>query len=140
MLAEAAAACVYFAAKSAQLPPAILMTVLSVEAGHEGTKSHNKNGTDDFGPGQINTVWLAEVAKAAQRPEAETVRLLQWDGCFNIRATASILRHEIDEAHGDFWTGVGHYHSHLPAESLRYIRQIVATARRLFGPTIIAQP
>jgi hypothetical protein len=136
MLPEAAAACIYFAAQTADLPPAILMTVLRVEAGREGSHSPNGNGTEDFGPGQINTIWLNDIAKAAGRPVEETKTLLQWDGCFNIRMTAAILRLQINQAH-DFWTGVGWYHSRLKAESLAYIQKVVTTARRLFGPDII---
>jgi hypothetical protein len=137
MLAEIAAACIYAAAQRADLPPPLLMSVLRVEAGHEGTRSHNRNGTDDLGPGQINSAWLDLVARAADRPKEEIEQLLQWDGCFNIKVTAGILRHEIDQA-PDFWTGVGHYHSHRPAECLKYIGRVVETARRLFGPAVFA--
>lgn len=139
MLAAAASVCIYLAAQASRLPPAILMTVLTVEGGREGTKSHNTNGTDDFGPGQINTIWLPAVAAAARRTPEEAERLLQWDGCFNIRVTAAILRHEIDAAGGDFWAGVGNYHSHEPQEHLSYLRKVVATAKRLFGPGVIAE-
>ena len=137
MLAEIAAACIYTAAQKADLPPAILMSVLRVEAGHEGTRSHNRNSTDDLGPGQINSAWLDLVARAAARPKPEVEKLLQWDGCFNIKVTAGILRNEIDQAH-DFWTGVGHYHSHRPTESMKYIKKVVETARQLFGSRVIA--
>ena len=137
MLPEAAAACIFYAAQTADLPPPILMTVLTVEAGHEGTHSPNGNGSEDYGPGQINTIWIDEIArKIHQSPEA-TRALLQYDGCFNIRVTASLLRRQINAA-GEFWTGVGWYHSRTKAESLKYIRKVIATAKRLFGPEIIA--
>ncbi|GGF27583.1 hypothetical protein GCM10011611_37000 [Aliidongia dinghuensis] len=138
MLPEAAAACIYLAAEAAKLPPPILMTVLTVEAGHEGTHAHNSNGTEDYGPGQINTVWIGEIAQAIRRSPEETRALLQYDGCFNIRVTATLLRRQINAA-GEFWTGVGWYHSRNKAESLRYIRRVIATAKRLFGPEIIAK-
>ena len=137
MLPEAAAACIYYAAQTANLPPPILMTVLAVEAGHEGTHSPNSNGTEDYGPGQINTVWVGQIARAIRRSPDDTRALLQYDGCFNIRVTASLLRRQINAA-GEFWTGVGWYHSRNKAESLKYIRKVIATAKRLFGPGIIA--
>jgi hypothetical protein len=137
MLPEAAAACIFYAAQAANLPPPILMTVLTVEAGHEGTHSPNPNGSEDYGPGQINTVWLGEIARTIHQSPEATRALLQYDGCFNIRVTASLLRRQINEA-GEFWTGVGCYHSRTKAESLKYIRKVIATAKRLFGPQIIA--
>ena len=137
MLPEAAAACIFYAAQAANLPPPILMTVLTVEAGHEGTHSPNPNGSEDYGPGQINTVWVGEIARAIHQSPETTRALLQYDGCFNIRVTATLLRRQIDEA-GEFWAGVGRYHSRTRAESLKYIRKVIATAKRLFGPGIIA--
>ncbi|HLZ68184.1 MAG TPA: lytic transglycosylase domain-containing protein [Aliidongia sp.] len=137
MLPEAAAACIYFAAQSAALPPPILMTVLTVEAGHEGTHSPNPNGSEDYGPGQINTVWVGEIARTIHQSPEVTRALLQYDGCFNIRVTASLLRRQINAA-GEFWTGVGWYHSRSKPESLKYIRKVIQTAKRLFGPQIIA--
>jgi hypothetical protein len=137
MLPEAAAACIYLAAQAADLPPPILMTVLTVEAGHEGTHSPNPNGTEDYGPGQINTVWVGEIARTIHQSPDVTRALLRYDGCFNIRVTANLLRRQINAA-GEFWTGVGWYHSRSKGESLKYIRQVIATAKRLFGPEVIA--
>jgi hypothetical protein len=137
VLPGAAAACLYLAAQAADLPPPILMTVLVVEGGREGTHSPNANGSEDYGPGQINTVWVAEIARALRQSPEATRALLRDDGCFNIRATAQLLRRQIDAA-GEFWAGVGWYHSRTKAEGLRYLRRVVSTARRLFGPGIIA--
>jgi hypothetical protein len=137
MLPQAAATCIYLAAQTANLPPPILMTVLTVEAGHEGTHSRNSNGSEDYGPGQINTVWVDEIARTIHQSPETTRALLRYDGCFNIRVTANLLRRQIDAA-GEFWTGVGWYHSRSKAESLKYIRKVIGTAKRLFGPGIIA--
>jgi hypothetical protein len=137
MLPEVAAACIYAAAQTANLPPPILMTVLTVEAGHEGTRSHNTNGSEDYGPGQINTVWIDQIARQIHQSPEATRALLQYDGCFNINATATLLRRQIDAA-GEFWTGVGWYHSRTKGESLKYIRKVITAAKRLFGPGIIA--
>jgi hypothetical protein len=37
----------------------------------------------------------------------------------------------LDEARGDFWTGVGYYHSHDPGHKADYLRKVLAQARRL---------
>ena len=42
-----------------------------------------------------------------------------------------ILRQGLDEAHGDFWQGVGYYHSHDPDEKARYLRAVLRQATRL---------
>ena len=139
MLAQTVAACIVTAATAYHLPPAIIASVLAVEGGIEGSRVHDANGTDDLGPAQINSIWIDAVAKAAQTSPEEAEHRLQWDGCFNIRVSAAILRHEIDAAGGAFWTGVGHYHSHEPDEARRYVDQVVAAARRLFGPRVFAQ-
>jgi hypothetical protein len=139
MLSQAAAACIAMAASTQHLPPAIIVSILTVEGGTEGSRVADPDGSADLGPGQINTSWIPEVAHASGHSLDETAQMLQWDGCFNIRAAAAILRHEIATSGGDFWTGVGHYHSHDPAESLSYIRKIVAAARRLFGPSVFAK-
>jgi hypothetical protein len=138
MPADTTAHCVAAAAAVYRLPPAIIASILAVEGGQAGTRSRDADGSEDLGPAQINTVWLDEVAKAAGITRAEADRRLQWDGCFNIRVSGAILRHEIDAAGGDFWQGVGHYHSHVPAESFSYVKRVVAAARALFGSRIFA--
>ncbi|HLY57904.1 MAG TPA: lytic transglycosylase domain-containing protein [Stellaceae bacterium] len=138
MLAQAIVACIVTAASAQHLPPAIVASILAVEGGQEGSRVPDADGSADLGPGQINTIWIGEVAKASGQTAARAELKLQWDGCFNIRVSAAILRHEINAAGGDFWTGVGHYHSHDPAESLAYQKKVVAAAARLFGPKIFA--
>lgn len=139
MLPQAAAACIVMAASVQHLPPAIIVSILAVEGGTEGSRTLDADGSSDLGPAQVNTLWIAEVAKASRQSPAAAALKLQWDGCFNIRVAAAILRHEINDAQGDFWTGVGHYHSHLPRESVAYQQQVQAAALRLFGPQIFAR-
>jgi len=138
MLAPLFASCLHIAAIRSHLPPAIIMSVLDVEAGRVGSKSHNENGTDDFGPGQINSVWVPEIAKTIGQPTDIAQQLLQWDGCFNIRVTAAILRYQINAAGGNFWQGVAFYHSHAPVEGAIYVQKVVAAARSRFGARVFA--
>ncbi len=138
MLAPAIAACIQFAAATQHLPPAILSIILDVEGGQVGTASPNNDGSHDLGPAQINTFWIDEVARASSNTKDQAAAMLQWNGCFNIRVEAAIIRYEINHAGGNFWTGVMHYHSHDPGEATRYLNRVVATALRLYGPKIFA--
>ena len=101
MPADTTAHCVAAAAAVYRLPPAIIASILAVEGGQAGTRSRDADGSEDLGPAQINTVWLDEVAKAAGITRAEADRRLQWDGCFNIRVSGAILRHEIKDPKTD---------------------------------------
>ncbi len=37
----------------------------------------------------------------------------------------------IDEARGDFWQGIGFYHSHSPGQKADYLRKVLRQALRL---------
>jgi hypothetical protein len=139
MLNTVLAACVYAAAQLYQLPPPIIWSVLSVEGGGPGTVSHNRNGTDDLGPAQVNSLWIPRLARHYGLPERELRRRLTDDTCFNIAVGTWILREKMVEA-GDFWTGVGKYHSARSDLKQRYIQRVVGAAGRLFGPQVFAAP
>jgi len=51
--------------------------------------------------------------------------------CANLEGGAWILRQGIDEARGDFWQGVGFYHSHSPEHKADYLRKVLRQALRL---------
>lgn len=138
-LTAAAVSCLSLAAANSRLPPAIIVSILAVEGGKVGTASPNEDGSSDFGPGQINSIWVPEVARTVGIDPVEAQRRLQWDECFNIRVTAAILRREIDLAGGDFWTGVAHYHSHEPREGQSYMVKVIEAARLLFGSKVFAK-
>ena len=40
--------------------------------------------------------------------------------CANVEAGTWILRQGLDTAHGNFWDGVGYYHSHDPGRKRSY--------------------
>lgn len=113
-------ACMIEAAAVYSLPPRVLIAVWLTEGGKPGTESRNKNGTKDYGPMQINTAWV-------RRLEADfgvTQQMLTHDFCWSVRASAYILRYEINQAGGSFWDGVGHYHSRTPFHKYRYIDRV----------------
>jgi len=123
--------CITAAAKLYRLPPAVLVILLNVEGGSLGRVSPNTNGTVDIGPIQINEIWLPDVAAHWNATIANTYKALRDNFCANVEAGAWILRRGLDEARGDFWEGVGYYHSHTPEHKTRYLREVLRQVLRL---------
>lgn len=113
-------ACMVQAASDYALPLRGLIAVWLTEGGRLGTESRNHNGTTDYGPMQINTVW----ANRLQTNFGVTRQILTYDFCWSVRAGAYILRYEINQAGGSFWDGVGHYHSRTPQYKFAYIQRV----------------
>lgn len=112
--------CMVQAAINYTLPLRGLLAVWLTEGGRLGTESKNKNKTTDYGPMQINTVW----ANRLQLEFGVTKEMITNDFCWSVRAAAYILRYEINLADGNFWDGVGHYHSRTPHIKARYIADV----------------
>jgi hypothetical protein len=123
--------CITAAARVYRLPPAMLVILLNVEGGSLGRVSQNTNDTVDIGPMQVNQIWIPLVAAHWHATAAAAFRALRDNFCANVEAGAWILRHGLDEAGGDFWQGVGFYHSHDPDEKERYLRAVLRQAIRL---------
>jgi hypothetical protein len=87
----------------------------------------------------VNSLWIPRLARHYGLPERELRRRLTDDTCFNIAVGTWILREKMVEA-GDFWTGVGKYHSARSDLKERYIGRVVGAAGRLFGPQVFAPP
>jgi hypothetical protein len=123
-----AAACIVAAAEIHHLPAGVLVVILDVERGAIGRVSRNRNGTVDIGPMQVNDRWLPALGQRWHASPAEVYAGLRDNFCANIEAGAWILRQAIDEAQGDFWSGVGLYHSHDPEEKAAYLRSVLRRA------------
>ena len=123
--------CITAAARVYRLPPAILVILLDVERGALSQVSANPNRTVDIGPMQINQIWLPEVAAHWHATMADAYDALRDSFCANVEAGAWILRRGLDEAHGDFWQGVGYYHSHTPEYQTDYLRGVWREILRL---------
>ena len=124
-------ACILAAAAAYHEPPAALLILLNVEGGRLGAVSHNTNGTVDIGPMQDNQIWIPQVAAHWGASQQATVFALRDNFCANLEAGAWILRQGLDEARGDFWQGVGYYHSHDPGYKRAYLQAVLAQALRL---------
>ncbi len=125
------ARCVESAAAAHRLPAAVIVTLLQVEGGSLGRVSQNTNATVDIGPMQVNTIWVPIVARHWSASPADTYLALRDSFCANVEAGSWILRQAIDDAHGDFWEGVGFYHSHDPGYKADYLRKVLHQVLRL---------
>lgn len=124
------AACLLISAQINHLPPKVLRAIHDVEGGAIGTVSHNKNGTDDLGPLQVNSAWLPTISSATgESPDAVRNRLIT-DACYNATTAGAILVGYLQEAHGDLWQAIGYYHSHRLVEGARYQLKVGAAAVR----------
>jgi hypothetical protein len=123
--------CVEMAADVYRLPPAVVVILLSVEGGSLGHVSQNTNGTVDIGPMQVNQIWLPLVARHWRASITDSYLALRDNFCANVEAGSWILRQAMDEAHGNFWEGVGLYHSHDPGYKADYLRKVLHQALRL---------
>lgn len=122
--------CILAAAAAHHLPPAVLVILLNVEGGQLGRVSGNTNATVDIGPIQVNEIWLPDLAKHWHATLQDSFLALRDSFCANVEAGAWILRQGLDEARGDFWNGVGTYHSHDPGYKAAYLRKVLAQALR----------
>jgi hypothetical protein len=123
--------CIYAAASLYHEPPAVLLILLNVEGGTLGAVSHNTNGTVDIGPMQVNQLWIPKLVDHWQADPQSTYLALRDNFCANVEAGAWILRQGLDKAHGDFWGGVGYYHSYDPVYQDTYLRSVLKQALRL---------
>lgn len=111
--------CMNEASQRYQLPVRVLVAIQKTEGGKLGQRVKNKNGTYDHGPFQINTVWMQRFSKFGYTPD-----ILTNNFCASAYASAYIIRYEINNAGGDFWKGVGNYHSKTPVHHNKYVQTV----------------
>ena len=109
----------------------VIAVLLAVEGGSIGRTSGNTNGTVDIGPMQINEIHLPAIARRWGTSVAAAREALLNNFCANVEAGAWILRTALDSAGGDFWEGVGRYHSRTEVYKDRYLRQVLTQVLRL---------
>lgn len=115
------AQCVHDNAREYHLNPLILLAILKVESNGRSVIARNTNGTEDIGPAQFNTnSWFKVLTQKYKIPP----QALMTDMCQVLRALSFALRTEINGAGGDFWRGVGNYHSRTPVHHYKYIRLV----------------
>lgn len=125
-------ACMALVASIYHLPPRVLPAIQAVEGGAPGIVSHNRNGTDDFGVMQINTIWLDPLARYTGLPAERVRQRLVEEPCFNIAAAGAIMEVYLRQSGGDMLKAIGNYHSHTPVLHEAYLARVVQSATRLF--------
>jgi hypothetical protein len=125
--------CMAAAAAFYHLPPRVLPSIQAVEGGRVGLLHMNANNTADLGVMQVNTVWIRPLANYAHMPTQAVAERLINDACFNVAASAAIMRVYLNEAHGNLMTAIGFYHSHTPALSTAYQQKVLSADVTLFA-------
>lgn len=116
--------CFHQEAQRQRLQPLGLLSIMKTEGGRVGQFVRNTNGTYDIGPMQINSVHLPDLAKKFGVDRSTLAQHLAYDGCFNVAVAAWMVRQRTDEVGGDFWMGIGRYHSKTPRFRNRYILNV----------------
>ncbi|MES2141773.1 MAG: lytic transglycosylase domain-containing protein [Pseudomonadota bacterium] len=110
--------CINQAALVYHVPAKLILSILAIENGRVGIASANKNGTFDYGPMQINSVWLSKIHAYGYTKEQ-----LQYDPCVNVAVGTWILSQNIANA-DTTWRGIGGYHSHTTNLNFRYQNKV----------------
>jgi soluble lytic murein transglycosylase-like protein len=116
--------CIVQEAKRQKIEVIKLLSVMKVESGKVGQTVRNTNGTYDMGPMQVNSIHLPSLSRRFGVSPQDLAAGLIYDGCFNVAVGAMILRQKTNDARGDFWYGIGRYHSATPGISERYILRV----------------
>ncbi len=125
-------ACMALVASIYNLPPRVLPSIHAVEGGRPGTVSYNRDGSQDLGVMQINTLWIHPLARYTMTSDPEVRGRLINDPCYNIAAAGAILRTYLLEDHGNLMQAIGDYHSHTRALNLSYRIDVMHAAEALF--------
>ncbi|MCB9990151.1 MAG: lytic transglycosylase domain-containing protein [Rhodospirillales bacterium] len=124
------AACIFLAAQTYSIPPAVLLGIYQVEAGKVGQQvGPNQNGSYDLGPMQINTIWLPELAAQWGVSTETAKRWVRDDPCTNVGVSAWILRTHLDETR-DLSRAIAHYHSRTPHIGNGYKYRVIASMEK----------
>jgi hypothetical protein len=107
-------ACIVQAAARYGAQPDIVRALIKTEGGVTGKVSWNRNGSYDMGLMQINSINLPEMARYGISGS-----MLINNECLNIFIGTFLLQRNILQT-GNFWYGVGSYHSKTPAKNIAY--------------------
>jgi hypothetical protein len=110
--------CINQAAIDYHMPAIAIVSVLKAEGGKVGMASKNKNGTVDYGPMQVNSIWLSKL-----RAVGYTKEQLQNDPCVNVRVGTWILAQKVADGK-DWWNGVGNYNSYTKSLNEKYQQKV----------------
>jgi pyruvate/2-oxoglutarate dehydrogenase complex dihydrolipoamide acyltransferase (E2) component len=115
--------CSITAAVKYEVPANIVLAVAEQEAGKPGQWVENTNGTQDVGPMQFNTTYLAELRKYGI-----TAQDVARGGCYSYDLAAWRLRGHLRNDQGDIWTRAANYHSRTPQYNAVYRASLIKRA------------
>ncbi len=99
--------CMYDIAEEYKIPPTLIKAIHKTEGGKPGLiVGPNRNGSMDYGPMQINNLWVEEVKKMGIT-EDELIN----DACKNIRVGAWILAKRYKEFNNSWIDAVKSYNA-----------------------------
>ena len=113
--------CINQAAIQYNVPAVVIVAVLKTENGKNGEAKKNPNGTIDYGPMQVNSVWLKKLAYYGI-----TAYDLQYNPCVNVSVGTWILAQQIVKEQA-VWKGIGDYHSHTFGKNQKYQGKVSVT-------------
>lgn len=123
------AACIFLAAQTYSVPPAVLLGIYQVEGGKVGQAvGPNDNGSYDLGPMQINTIWLPQLSDEWGVSQTTAYKWVKDDPCTNVGVAAWILKGHLDETN-NLSQAIAHYHSRTPSYGTRYRGKVVSSMR-----------
>ncbi len=117
------AACLLLAAQTYNVPPAVMIGILSVEGGSVGQAVRNTNGSYDLGPMQINTIWVPQLASFWGVNQSTARNWIQNDACTNMGVSAWILRQHLNETKS-LSKAISYYHSRTPSLGTKYRKKV----------------
>lgn len=124
---DAQAFCFDEAAARYGVNPVVLRGIAFVESRLRATVvRRNEDGSIDYGPMQVNSVHLPELARWGITP----ARLM--DPCTNVMVGAYLYRKKM-ERYGNTWVAVGAYHSETPENRDAYSSKVQAAVQSWVG-------
>lgn len=122
------------AATTYGLPETALYALRHKEGGTVGMVSKNRNGTVDYGPFQVNSLWVKTFTAAWDTgSDALTVSLLRDSDCANTFAAAWILRQHLTETRS-LTKAIAHYHSRTPTRGQPYRDDVLSIMSKIEAP------
>lgn len=91
------AVCIFTAAKTYDVPPQLVLSLLSAEGGAVGEKLPGAGRTYDLGLMHINSSWVPQLAGVWGVDERTGLRMLRDDACINVGVGAWILHATLDK-------------------------------------------
>ena len=117
--------CSIAAAVKYEVPANIILAIAEKEAGRPGQWVRNTNGTEDVGPLQFNTAYLASLSSYGI-----TADDVAQPGCYPFDLAAWRVRQHLLHDTGDIWTRAADYHSRTPIYNAEYRADLIVKAAR----------